>query len=229
MDRSAQAAMEFLMTYGWVIMLVLVTIGTLNYFGVFGIQGLIPEKCEFGPGFKCVDYHVGEGEATIIVQNTLGKEIVLTKLSISKKGESNPLCSAPLNEKVASGATATLTCTESFAARGKETYIPSISFTMSGEEFSIGGEIYAAPKKAGPEEALSFEKAPQELPAEICDNAADDDSDDLVDCDDADCSSDPLCTPPPAEVCDNTVDDDGDGLVDCTDMDCSADPACAPK
>ena len=35
MNRKAQAAMEFLMTYGWAILAAIIAIGVLAYFGVF--------------------------------------------------------------------------------------------------------------------------------------------------------------------------------------------------
>jgi hypothetical protein len=63
-------------------------------------------------------------------------------------------------------------------------------------------------------------------PAEICDNAIDDDLDGFVDCNDPDCAADPLCAP--AEDCSNAIDDDLDGFTDCNDPDCAADPLCAP-
>jgi len=37
--------MEFLMTYGWAILVVLVVIGALAYFGVLSPATLLPEKC----------------------------------------------------------------------------------------------------------------------------------------------------------------------------------------
>jgi len=212
---KAQAAMEFLMTYGWVVVLVLVTIGVLNYFGVFGIQGLIPEKCELGPGLQCVDYHISEGAATLVVQNTLGKEITITGLSISKKDDPTSICSSSLNEEVASGARATLTCQVQtpFKAYGKERFIPTIAFTMSGEEFSIKGEVYTAPRKTvspalqQTEKAFAFSQAPggqqqactpkaaAEDPNATCWDGTDNDCDGMMDCNDPDCSSDSLCSP----------------------------------
>jgi hypothetical protein len=36
--KKSQAAMEFLMTYGWAILVVLVAIGVLAYFGVFNLH-----------------------------------------------------------------------------------------------------------------------------------------------------------------------------------------------
>ncbi|MCX6706727.1 MAG: hypothetical protein NT001_01140 [Candidatus Woesearchaeota archaeon] len=49
MKKKAQAAMEFLMTYGWAILVVLVVIGALAYFGVLSPKKLLPDKCIFGP------------------------------------------------------------------------------------------------------------------------------------------------------------------------------------
>lgn len=61
---------------------------------------------------------------------------------------------------------------------------------------------------------------------ELCANGIDDDGDDLIDCQDADCTAEPACVSN-AETCENGVDDDGDSLSDCGDPDCNADPACA--
>lgn len=62
---------------------------------------------------------------------------------------------------------------------------------------------------------------------EDCTNSLEDDGDNLVDCEDPDCASNPACAPPLAEICDNAIDDEGDGLTDCADPDCAADPVCA--
>lgn len=47
MNRKGQAAMEFLMTYGWAIVVVLAAIGALAYFGVLSPQKLLPERTTF--------------------------------------------------------------------------------------------------------------------------------------------------------------------------------------
>ncbi|MBI3036442.1 hypothetical protein HYY73_01620 [Candidatus Woesearchaeota archaeon] len=47
-SMKGQAAMEFLMTYGWAILVVLVVIGALSYFGVLSPSTLLPEKCNEG-------------------------------------------------------------------------------------------------------------------------------------------------------------------------------------
>ena len=68
------------------------------------------------------------------------------------------------------------------------------------------------------------ERPPVSVFVELCDNGADDDADELVDCDDPDCG--PACggeAEPRETACDDGLDDDGDGLVDCLDDDCVAD------
>jgi hypothetical protein len=47
--KKSQAAMEFLMTYGWAILVVLVAIGVLAYFGVFNAHTNL-EKCTSSGG-----------------------------------------------------------------------------------------------------------------------------------------------------------------------------------
>ena len=47
MFKKGQAAMEFLMTYGWAILVVLAAIGALAYFGVLSPDNLLPERTAF--------------------------------------------------------------------------------------------------------------------------------------------------------------------------------------
>ena len=61
--------------------------------------------------------------------------------------------------------------------------------------------------------------------AEDCTNGLDDDGDSAIDCNDFDCSSNPVCNGSP-ENCTNGTDDDNDGLTDCDDADCSGESAC---
>ena len=44
---KGQAAIEFLLTYGWSIMIVILMISGLAYFGVFNISDLVPDKYFF--------------------------------------------------------------------------------------------------------------------------------------------------------------------------------------
>jgi len=52
-NKKAQAAMEFLMTYGWAIMIVLIGIGALFFLGVFNPS--TPSVCNISSPFICQD------------------------------------------------------------------------------------------------------------------------------------------------------------------------------
>lgn len=55
MNGKAQAAMEFIMTYGWAILIVLLAIGTLAYFGVLSPYKVLPERTVFDTPLQNVD------------------------------------------------------------------------------------------------------------------------------------------------------------------------------
>ena len=61
---------------------------------------------------------------------------------------------------------------------------------------------------------------------EVCDDGADNDGDDNIDCLDRDCANHAACGEP-TEDCDTVGDEDGDGNADCDDSDCAAEPACS--
>ena len=82
-EKRGQAAMEFLMTYGWAILVVLIAIGALAYFGVLNPSKFLPESCTIGPGIGCDDFKVQTtGAGTIIVRNGMGDDLTAVTVSI---------------------------------------------------------------------------------------------------------------------------------------------------
>lgn len=53
--KRGQAAMEFLMTYGWAILVVLAAVGILAYLGVFDMEDSIPDRCDLNPRGQGLD------------------------------------------------------------------------------------------------------------------------------------------------------------------------------
>ncbi|MBI4151049.1 hypothetical protein HY492_02905 [Candidatus Woesearchaeota archaeon] len=72
MEKRGQAAMEFLMTYGWALLVVLAAIAALAYFGVLSPDRFLPEKCFLPSGTPCLDSTLTATTATLIIQNSLG-------------------------------------------------------------------------------------------------------------------------------------------------------------
>src|SRR3989344_4607890 len=94
--KKGQAAMEFLMTYGWAILVVLVAIGALAYFGVLSPDNLLPEKCTMPVQLRCSDYRVLDSSAditctgtpidacaniTLILQNAAGRPMLIRSMN----------------------------------------------------------------------------------------------------------------------------------------------------
>lgn len=82
-SSKGQAAMEFLMTYGWAILVVLGAIGALAYFGVLNPAKFLPEKCLMETGFTCVSSKMETDRATLILSNGLGKTIDIYAIGIT--------------------------------------------------------------------------------------------------------------------------------------------------
>jgi uncharacterized protein (UPF0333 family) len=86
--RKGQAAMEFLTTYGWAIMVVLVSIGALAYFGVLNPGKYLPDKCVFTTGVSCKDFIIQQGtgsrlEARFTLVNNLGDGMTIAQNNIT--------------------------------------------------------------------------------------------------------------------------------------------------
>ncbi|MBT7786668.1 hypothetical protein HN743_01170, partial [Candidatus Woesearchaeota archaeon] len=74
MNKKGQSALEFIMTYGWALVVLLLVISSL-WFTFGGDKFFVNEKCMMGPGFLCKDFSVDEGSVTLIVKNSYGKDV----------------------------------------------------------------------------------------------------------------------------------------------------------
>jgi len=73
--KKAQAAMEFLMTYGWAILVVLLAIAALAYFGVLNPGKYLPSSCTLGSGLSCNDFKVETNTVTLVITNGMGEDL----------------------------------------------------------------------------------------------------------------------------------------------------------
>ena len=85
MKKRAQAALEFLMTYGWAFLVILVMIGALAYFGVLSPKNMVPDKCTATAGFSCSEFGLSKTAANnqLILVNNVGSRIQLTACAVS--------------------------------------------------------------------------------------------------------------------------------------------------
>jgi hypothetical protein len=104
MDRKAQAMSEFLITYGWAILVVLIMIGALaglSQVGVIKSDHVVPERCMMRVGLACIDHKVSPDKAEVRFINGLGKDIQIINISIGDN------CSESFNKQFNKGETIT--------------------------------------------------------------------------------------------------------------------------
>ena len=56
--KKGQSAMEYLMTYGWAILIILIAVGALFYLGVFSPS--VPNTCNIPAPFSCQDVKLSD-------------------------------------------------------------------------------------------------------------------------------------------------------------------------
>ena len=98
MRKKSQAALEFIMTYGWAILVVLVAVGALAYFGVLSPDKFLPSKCVLQSGIACLDHKVTSTQVQVVIQNSLGFDLTSVIVKAGGCGASSAI-SLPNGEK----------------------------------------------------------------------------------------------------------------------------------
>lgn len=127
MKKRGQAAMEFLMTYGWAILVVLVAIGALAYFGVLNPARFLPSSCTITPGISCEDFVVDNtGAISLALRNGMGTDLNNVTIEIYKPDTDDLACTTnPVgtDNTLSDGEKDTFTgggCTTATGARGSK-------------------------------------------------------------------------------------------------------------
>jgi len=95
MFKKSQAALEFLTTYAWAFLVILIMIGALAYFGILNPSGLLPDRCNFGSELGCVDYALGVETIDLRLKNNVGESIVIESYSVSSESSGAYACTSP--------------------------------------------------------------------------------------------------------------------------------------
>ena len=86
--RKSQQAMEFLMTYGWAIIILIVVIGLLFSLGIFNPK--IPNQCNSISPIRCYDIKlIADGTATISLTASDIQTATLERIRINNPGSYN--------------------------------------------------------------------------------------------------------------------------------------------
>ncbi|MEK6949795.1 MAG: hypothetical protein AABX34_06235 [Nanoarchaeota archaeon] len=81
--RKSQAALEFLTTYSWAFLVIIIMVGALAYFGVLSPSKLLPDRCNFGSEVGCnkdfmVVNNVNDNTLTLRLENDFGGPVTVT-------------------------------------------------------------------------------------------------------------------------------------------------------
>jgi hypothetical protein len=95
--RKAQAALEFLTTYGWAILVLVVVLIALGWLGIFNVQNQVQDRCTFPIGtIDCLDVRVnwwnpGTANAfaglggNVVLKNNFDKKITVCDFACSAR------------------------------------------------------------------------------------------------------------------------------------------------
>lgn len=147
MKRRGQAALEFLTTYGWMLLLVVVVIGVMTYYGLGDTKSAVPSTCYLGHNFDCKSFVVDvEGNIGLEVECLEKQDIILTQSSVVYPGESSIFVIDYVDEDISVGETFILfydVSSDGLSFSGKDKFEIKLYYTYD--------EIDALPKVASGE------------------------------------------------------------------------------
>jgi len=85
--RKGQSAMEYLMTYGWAILVIIIVIAVLFYIGVLNPRNVTPSSCTFPPGITCSSYklYASNGNLDLRIGQATGHTINVTNITCTQE------------------------------------------------------------------------------------------------------------------------------------------------
>ncbi len=134
-NKKGQAAMEFLMTYGWAILAAIIAIGVLAYFGVFSPGKYAPSATVVNPPLYAQGAVVDSATNSVQVElkNNGGEDITVTSFLVAGCTANTATISIPVG---ASNITISPACTGITAGKSFKGDI-TIRYTKSGSTLAL--------------------------------------------------------------------------------------------
>jgi hypothetical protein len=143
MMKKLQAAMEYLMTYGWAILIIALALGVLYSLGVLNPSRLKPVMCMLPAPFSCqIQSFNTAGVLSITLAQGSGQTIYINKIACVDNSLLTGTGGLPtagwttINQALASGSTITIP-----SSRGLKCYITSTSTYTGPMGSSFGGTL----------------------------------------------------------------------------------------
>jgi len=98
MVKKSQAAMEFIMTYSWAIIISIIVIGVLAAWGLLNYEQLVPSRCIGAVNLPCikkpvlmVNEDIGKSRFSFIARNPMPEKLMLDTIEASGTDSCNIL------------------------------------------------------------------------------------------------------------------------------------------
>jgi hypothetical protein len=142
--RKAQSAMEYLMTYGWAILIIAVVLGALFSLGVFSSGALLGTSCIALSGYLCSNPVLHSGSFTATIGQATGSSWTSAYLLFVGYGSSAPTSAdfvgtngMSVSGGISSGQSVTFTAGNYISSTGAVTALPTTIGT------AVSGSIWA--------------------------------------------------------------------------------------
>ncbi|MBN1169844.1 hypothetical protein JXA56_02375 [Candidatus Micrarchaeota archaeon] len=134
-----QAAVEYLMTYGWAILALVIVVGILLFSGLLSPTHLVSDECNFGNNLPCISALFNEGSNTRLAVNMFNGfayPIRIVRISIVTTDGAG-LSGIPTNIDIESGGNSSFIATlnsEQLGANDLKRFIGNITYVSCAPE-----------------------------------------------------------------------------------------------
>lgn len=149
--KRGQTAIEFLTTYSWALLIIIMAVGALMYFDVFNTTRYLSETCDTGAQISCVEAAATEGgDLRLRLVNNHPRNITITRIdtelgTITGSSEPNKLLERGETDVFITNTNAPL------SSNSRETFNVEIYFRRpeGGHEYFVRGRVVVRPLPAG--------------------------------------------------------------------------------
>ncbi len=156
-SKSGQISIEFLTTYGWIFIIILLTIGILLNYGFLNPSKYLPERVDFGEQLRCEEFFLdadaigdGSGETllSLKLRNNFARAINITHLYIQTNNEEYINCNTK-EANIPVGADELFACTNfEINKNTKNSFNIIVTFkrdAVGTTSHNISGVVFAEP------------------------------------------------------------------------------------
>ncbi len=135
-NKQGQATVEYMSTYGFAFLAMLIGFGAMVYLGLFNTDALRAQECTFTPGITCTDFVLEGNSLSVVIRNDFGVPINFTDSPLVFEYQSAFYACSLSNTALPSDASVQISCSFDQAQRGdRYDGVIRLSFTREGHTY----------------------------------------------------------------------------------------------